>query len=725
MTTRIKTIFLLLTCTLLTGVAMGQDQGNMIEYLKQRFEKYCRSVPREEIFLHSDREEYIAGEDLWFNIYLVDRQTMTPSLDSRIAYVELLNSENMPVAQQRVILDKGYGPGHMVISNTLPSGYYTLRAYTSWMKNFAPDNCFLKVIGVYNTFNDKASAFKSGRISFAAKGPGNAGSQKRAKAGVGLSVNNSKPGLVEIFVTADERFRTVNDLFYLFIQTHGNIEKVSSEKFSGDTTVLTLQKSLLSPGINQVTIFDSRGNPVGETYIYTPSRGSSLYILNSAGSYHLRDKIRLKIDPMKDLSEEPDSGSFSISVAPLTGGAEPSDINNYLVFGTEFGPAPLNRINGRKISEIPAAEMDSILSDLSSNWLSWSDILSNNPPLLRYRHENENHFLNGRLLNSDQQPASAGNMLFMCTPGKKPGFQYAETDNEGNFSFNIHPDEEQKDLIFMPDDISKNFKILIEPSYSDKFLYPEQSAGPVSSRVPACINKWSLNFQVMKIYGIPASGNPAPSVTQPLKPVRFYGKPDFELIMADYIKLPLMEEVIFELLPQVTLKSRNSRYEIQITYWIDDALYTTKPVLMIDGVLIRDASLIVNLDPETVEMIDLVKEKYLVGKYLFPSILNVITKSADFSSVQLPDYMTRLHYRVADPVPSFVSPDYSSEELKNSRVPDFRNTLYWNPSVKPGKDGKALVEFWSSDYRSDYLVTINGQTRDGRAVSIKKIISIK
>jgi hypothetical protein len=135
--------------------------------------------------------------------------------------------------------------------------------------------------------------------------------------------------------------------------------------------------------------------------------------------------------------------------------------------------------------------------------------------------------------------------------------------------------------------------------------------------------------------------------------------------------------------------------------------------------------MIVNIDPETVEKIDVIKEKYLIGKYWFPGIINVITKSADFSCVPLPDYMIRMPYRVIDPVRSFVSPDYSSTEMKNSRIPDYRNTLYWNPSVKTDKNGKARIEFWSSDNKADYLINIQGITKDGKMLSAKKVIKVK
>jgi hypothetical protein len=103
----------------------------------------------------------------------------------------------------------------------------------------------------------------------------------------------------------------------------------------------------------------------------------------------------------------------------------------------------------------------------------------------------------------------------------------------------------------------------------------------------------------------------------------------------------------------------------------------------------------------------------------------VITRSADFSCVSLPDYMIRIPYRVIDPVRAFVSPDYSSTDTKITHIPDYRNTLYWNPSVMTDKDGRAVIEFWSSDNKADYLINIEGIAENGKMISVKKVIHVK
>ena len=145
---------------------------------------------------------------------------------------------------------------------------------------------------------------------------------------------------------------------------------------------------------------------------------------------------------------------------------------------------------------------------------------------------------------------------------------------------------------------------------------------------------------------------------------RFYGKPDIELVMDDYIKLPVMQEVFFELIPGVFMKEEGETgYEITISDPIENKVYDEPPILLIDGV-VEGSQLIADLDPEHVERIDAVKSRYFVGNYLFQGLVNVITRKGDFSKFQLPDYAVRLPYRVTEQAVTFHLPDYSLPENK-------------------------------------------------------------
>ena len=148
---KLKPAVVIVMSFLIMQYSFGQGQKDMTAYLKQKFLRYCQDVPREEVFLHTDREEYISGEEMWFNAYVIDRQSSKVSYNSRIVYFELLNSVNRPVIQKRVLTDNGFGAGQIVLPDTLSTGTYTIRAYTNWMKNFLPYNCYEKDISVFNT----------------------------------------------------------------------------------------------------------------------------------------------------------------------------------------------------------------------------------------------------------------------------------------------------------------------------------------------------------------------------------------------------------------------------------------------------------------------------------------------------------------------------------------------------------------------------------------------
>jgi hypothetical protein len=531
---------------------------------------------------------------------------------------------------------------------------------------------------------------------------------------------------VDITVVTDEKYRAENNnLFYLFINTHGIIDRVSTERITQDNTNISIPKKQLSEGINQITVFNLKGLPVAERYIYTSRKTLHPVTLNSADSSGLRKMVTVYLDLNKLLSTDLNATNFSISVSPATNNSSTMDMDDYMIFGTEFGSAPGNLFKHKKVGDISPEVMDSLLQNVKSNWINWNAIMAGSQPVFKYKQEKEDHFLSGRLYSTDLRGGVPDRFVLMSSPSKTAVFQYAKTGEDGNFSFRIHIDEKLKDLIILPDIISKNQSVNIESSFSDQYTKYRVSIDSSDNLIPGYISTWSVNNQVRKIYGTSDVGNTLTPVFSVPETKRFYGKPDIEIKMKDYITLPVMQEVFFELLPGISLKSKKSGYEITVANPENNKPYDSPPGLFIDGVAVKDASLIAGLDPETVETIDGVKDRYFVGDYLFYGIVNVITKSGNFSNLTLPDYAIRLPYRVIDPVAQFLSPDYSSAVMHKSRVPDFRNTLYWNPSVKPDKTGKASIDFWTSDFISDFEVNIQGITQDGYKFSLRKIIKVK
>lgn len=580
-------LFLAFLCP---NTLLCQDPVVEVDSVTEKFKRYSSFLPREEIYVHTDREEYIAGEDIWFKLYLFDVQTGRLSPAGSIAYFEILNSDFYPVVQKRIRLDGGLGPGMAFLPDTLSSGRYTLRAYTNSMKNFVSDNCFSKAINVYNALN------------------------------AGTFNNAARP--------------------------------------------------------------------------YPESQGTGAIEFSDPGPAGIREKVVLDFQFSKRASTSGQGGNLSISVAPAGSNPAP-DIDEFLLSG--FGKDRNDR-----------------------NTASSGDF-----PDLIYEAEEDRHFIRGQLLDRSGQGLAAGRYMFLSVPGKNAVFQYSLTDDDGRFEFSVPIEEGISDLIIQPENPRPDDVIRMESPFSGKL--PVTVSLPASTvETPASrIMKWGVNYQLRRIFGTDSLLPPRMPVVQAREEKRFYGKPETELLLKDYVELPLMEEVFYELLEGVQLRSRRTGYEITMTDAVYNRPYEKPPVMFVDGVVIDDPSVIARLEPDKVEKIDVIRSRYVVGDYLFFGLVNVITKTGDFSSVALPDYAVRLPYRIFDPVPEFWSPSYPDQESRQSRIPDLRNTLYWNPSVKPGSDGRFRVEFWTSDYVTDYEINIQGVNSRGEPVSFRTILRAK
>ena len=702
-----------------------QPQADFNEYITGKFTKYIKAIPREEIFVHTDRSEYISGEELWFNVYLFGRDNNKLSSGSKIAYAELLNSENSPVAQTRILLDNGFGPGQVELPDTLSSGRYTLRAYTSWMKNFLPENCFMKEILIYNAIANKPTGLKSNKGSCFAKNRILSGTTDTAWHPVRLIINNAEPDSLRIILTTDENFRSRNkNSCYLFIRTNCTINHISEVKLQPQATGINLSKKILTPGINHITLFDFERKPVMERFIYTPLSTASHPAILSPDIFRIRDSISIGIQLDKESDPITGRSDLSISVIPATVEGRTPDIADYMVFGSEFGVIP-DAILGPGLGKVPPEILDTFLLTLKSNWIDWSLILAEKLPPLKYFNEDEDHILSGRFTASDSCQPAPGQVIFLSSPGKNAEFQYAETDNEGYFNFHIPIDGDTHDLIIQSSDASKKGTIIIDSSFPELYPCAPLASGSPAIAIPGHIAQLSVSYQIGMIYGLPAATAPPASGHKGPAPKRFYGKPDIELVMDNYILLSSMEEVFFELTPGLQFKKRNSLYRMSIANPIDNTPYKNPPVLFIDGVVIDDPGVIGEMDPAIVEKIDAFRNMYMVGDLVFYGLVNIITRAGDFSSVKLPDHAVRLNYTIARQAKSFRSPDYSIPGMKQSRIPDFRNTLYWNPDVRPDSAGKTAVNFWTSDAAGEFEIIVQGLTSSGLPVSMKKTISVR
>ncbi|MDR0836484.1 MAG: TonB-dependent receptor plug domain-containing protein [Tannerella sp.] len=122
-----------------------------IENIQDSINNQLLVYPQEKLHLHTDRNYYVPGEKIWFKAYLVDAVTHQALSKSRYVYVELINASDSLVDRVMILQSTdNMFYGHIFLSEIVPEGYYTLRAYTRYMDNMGEDYFFKKTIRIGN-----------------------------------------------------------------------------------------------------------------------------------------------------------------------------------------------------------------------------------------------------------------------------------------------------------------------------------------------------------------------------------------------------------------------------------------------------------------------------------------------------------------------------------------------------------------------------------------------
>ena len=117
-------------------VSFNVSAGN-IDDIRRALELSSQTQVQEKVYVHTDNECYFVGDTLWYKAYVVRADQLVPTDMSRILYVELLSPDGLLVERQHIIISaNGFTCGQFVLTDSLYSGYYELRAYTRWMLNF-------------------------------------------------------------------------------------------------------------------------------------------------------------------------------------------------------------------------------------------------------------------------------------------------------------------------------------------------------------------------------------------------------------------------------------------------------------------------------------------------------------------------------------------------------------------------------------------------------------
>jgi hypothetical protein len=105
------------------------------------------NFPAEKIYIHYDKEYYVAGETIWFKAYLYSEGK--PSGLSNNLYVQFTDNKGQIISKGKYPVLGAVTKGSIHIPDSLPQGNYFLRAVTPYMLNGEEEFIYRKNIVVY------------------------------------------------------------------------------------------------------------------------------------------------------------------------------------------------------------------------------------------------------------------------------------------------------------------------------------------------------------------------------------------------------------------------------------------------------------------------------------------------------------------------------------------------------------------------------------------------
>lgn len=765
-------IKLIFACFLLVAPSILKAQ--QVKNVQNAFEAYHQDAFQEKIFVHTDKEQYLTGELMWFKIYNVDAFTNLTADLSKVAYIELLDNTNQPIVQAKISLKKGVGSGSVYIPLTAVNGNFKLRAYTNWMQNFGTNHFFEKQVTIINPLNDPEKIAKNlakNDIQFFAEGgdliegvANNMGFKAVSADGTGIAVKgviinqkndtvarfqtlkygigqfkftplvnntykaiastNQKEILIKelpiakkqgyaLFLEDNENETltlTVNSSFNsqnigLFVHHSNKTTLAETATLSNGIATFKIAKIKLAEGLSHFTLFTENGQAVAERlYFKRPSKNLKIAANSDYLSYKSREKVSVTINA-NDEKNEPIEADVSIAIRRIDSlqGMDQSDMVSYFWLSSELkGDIESPGYYFRNPTKETDKALDNLL--LTQGWrrMVWDDVL-NKKPLIKFLPEFNGHLVTGKINSANF------NEVYLTISNTYQQFYSTLSDSTGHFVFNTKDFYGPNEIIVQSNtNVDTTSIISVQSPFSEKysaFTYPGLTLAP---NLLNELQAHSFGMQVQNIY---AGDKLKKFEPLNLDTTKFYGKPYVSYKLDDYTRFTLMEDVLREYVRE-TFISRNQKHFV-INVLGKTALLDGEPLVLVDGAPYFNTDRVMEIDPKKIKKLEIIRDNYYYGPAVFNGILSFTSYKPNVAALEINPNAVVLDYEGMQLQREFYSPSYETAEKKNSRLPDFRNLLFWSPSTIINDKGVAKLDFYTADQPGTYIGVINGLSKNG------------
>lgn len=320
----------------------------------------------------------------------------------------------------------------------------------------------------------------------------------------------------------------------------------------------------------------------------------------------------------------------------------------------------------------------------------------------------------GEVIDKVEHRPTPNTRVQLSVIGEDPDYFGYLTGEDGRFYISIPDYEGLKDFYISAESEGSNeIEILIDKDFSTDFVDFKTLPFQLSEEERTVAEEMMMNIQVRNAYLHDLHS--VDSATEDREKQNFYSRPFETFKTDDYVKLPSVEEFIYEVIPQVTVIRTAGKKELKVFGDYSD-LSIYKPLVLLDHVAISDLSSILAVSPEKIDRIDVINAPYIRGSINYGGIISIFSKKHDLAGVDLPGYSYFFGLKTLAIQKEISFPWYDNDK-GDSRQPDFRNCLIWIPDLGLDEHGSASAAFYTADKKGAYLIYLRGVSPDGRVVS--------
>lgn len=521
---------------------------------------------------------------------------------------------------------------------------------------------------------------------------------------------------------------------YLIAETNRAIDFLQASRLNNGSAVFSISKSDLKEGVAEITLFNENREPVCER-LYFKRPASKLLISAKADkqTYNKRNPVAIDLST-SDQTGKTLAGNLSATVYKLDDihQAQGGDIYTYLWLSSDLkGHIEDPEYYFQNDNTASNQALDNLL--LTQGWrtFDWNN-LSAQAPSFTYVPENRGHLITGKVTNEITGKPAADILVYLSVPGRRIQLYGCRSDAEGLVHFDMKNFYGASQIVLQTNTTKDSiYHLQIFTPFSEQYSDATLPALMVSENNRESLEAENLHMEIANGY----HGNDL----QRLAPMRidtlpFYYQPYKTYLLDNYTRFTTMEEVLREYVLEVNVTKRDKEFHLNtfnapgyalLNMQPSQRMFDKDPLVLLDGVPVFDMNKIMAYDPLKVQKLEVVASKYIWGPIISDGIVSFTTYKGDLPGYSLNPNDLILDYDGLQKQRIFYSPQYLTEKEQQSRLPDFREVLYWSPDVNTDAQGKGKISFYTGDVPGKYLVNIQGISADGDAGSSSFILNVE